>query len=57
MELKEIKDKLLFVDYTTNKAKIALPNGKTKVIRFKVFKNEFDRIVFEIFKQDEKYCV
>lgn len=57
MELRDIKNKILFVDYTINRAKIALPNGKTKVIRFRVFKDEFDTIVCEIFKQDEQYCV
>ena len=57
MELKDIKNPILFVDYTINRAKIVLSDGRTKVIRFRVFKDEFDTIVFEIFKQDEKYCV
>ena len=61
MELKEISNPILFVDYTINRAKIQLftplKSGQmTKVIRFRVYKNDFGRLVFEIFKSDEKYC-
>ncbi len=57
MELKEIKNKKIFTDFTVNKCKIELEDGTTKVIRFKVFKNDFGRLVFEIDKRDEEYCV
>lgn len=61
MELKEISNPILFVDYTINRAKIQLftplKSGQmTKVIRFRVYKNDFGGLVFEIFKNDEKYC-
>lgn len=61
MELKEISNPILFVDYTINRAKIQLftplKSGQmTKVIRFRVYRNDFDKIVYEIYKSDEKYC-
>lgn len=61
MELKEISNPILFVDNTINRAKIQLftplrSGQMTKVIRFRVYKNDFGRVVFEIFKNDEKYC-
>lgn len=61
MELKDIANPILFVDYTINRAKIELfaplKSGQmTKVIRFRVYRNDFDKIIFEIYKADEKYC-
>lgn len=61
MELKDIANKIVFVDYTINRAKIELftplKSGQmTKVIRFRVYMNDFGRYVFEIYKADEKYC-
>ena len=57
MELKKIRNPFLFVDYAINRAKIVTSDGEVRTIGFKPMKNEFGRIVYQIDKKDEKYCV
>lgn len=57
MELKDIRNPIVFVDWTVNKAKIVLTNGKTKVISFVSDYDNYGRYKFTIKKEYEKYCV
>jgi len=54
--LRDVQNKI-FTDFTVNRCKIVDVDGKTRTIGFKVYRNDYDKIVFEIEQKYEKYCV